>query len=85
MDALANWMDHNPRLLVGMGLPILFILGHCFLQNLIARSVCAVLAASGMITLAVMATLTGRWQEIGWSLMGFIAWVALHATSKAGN
>ena len=76
-ESLAEWMDHNPKGVAAMGVPLLLFLFHTFLENDLARVICGIVAACTM-----MAVMTARWTDLMWPCIGFIAWSAMAAVSR---
>ena len=82
VDGLANWMQHNPKVIWVMGVPLIFFVGHSLLQDNIARGVCGIIAACTMTAVTIMAVITGRWNDLMWPCMGFIAWSVMRGITK---
>jgi len=71
-EVVAERMRHNPEMVLALGAPLLFFLGHTFVENKIVRSTCGVFASCTMLAVTVLAVIAGRWNDLLWPGIGLV-------------
>jgi len=73
-EAIAEWVERNPRIMLTLGMPLLLILGSVLLKNNVLRRICTDVAIAMMCTAVILTVIARKWDNLLWPCLGFIGW-----------
>lgn len=82
-DALASWIEANPRAIAAMGLPLLLIVGNALLSNPVYKTACGILTGGLVCAVTLILVIAGQWNLLIWPCFGVVAWAIIAGIAKS--